>query len=126
MTIPILVIRSINIKLGIVFRHGYQVQYSCYCCLPSLLLLFVIDMDIKSNIVAVVTCSHCCCLSLALFEIKKQGLEFQLKLICTGDNCTWPYICWTSKKKSRNFDVNRRIIYSMRGIGNGYQGLKKF
>ena len=84
------------------------------------------DMDIMSNIVAIVACPHCCCLSLTLLEIKKQGLAFQLKLICTGDNCTWSYICWTSKKKSRNFDVNRRIFYSMRRIGNGYQGLKKF
>ena len=46
------------------------------------------DMDIMSHIVAVVTCPVCCCFSLTLVENKKQGLAFQLKLICTGDNCT--------------------------------------
>ena len=46
------------------------------------------DMDIMSNIVAVVACPHYCCLSLTLLEIRKQGLPFQLKLICTGDNYT--------------------------------------
>ena len=40
-----------------------------------------IAMDIIYNIVAVVACPHCCCLSLTLSEIKKQGLTFRFKLI---------------------------------------------
>ena len=38
----------------------------------------------------------------------------------------WCHIFWTSKKRSRNYDVNRRIFYSMRRIGNGYNCMKRF
>ena len=29
------------------------------------------------------------------------------------------------KEKIKHYDVNRRIFYSMRRIGNGYAGMKK-
>ena len=36
------------------------------------------------------------------------------------------YTFYTSNPCGQTFDVNRRIIYSMRSIGQGYAGLEKF
>ena len=64
--------------------------------------------------------------SMNLVENKKLGLASELKLVCSKFNCDSSHIFWTSKKRSRNYDVNRRIFYSMRGIGYGYNGMKRF
>ena len=73
-----------------------------------------------------VYCHQCFCTSLNLVEKRKQGLAFELKLVCGRFDCDWCHIFWTSKKRSRNYDVNRRIFYSMCRIGNGYNGMKRF
>ena len=49
-----------------------------------------------------------------------------MKLVCGSIDCDWCHIFCTSKKRSTNYDVNRRIFYSMRRVGNGYAGMKRF
>ena len=85
-----------------------------------------VDMDILSGVFSIVACPECGN-KLKLLETKKQGLSFQLQILCEH-GCEWSHSFWTSKKKKkvRNFDVNRRMYYAMRRIGNGYQGLKRF
>ena len=36
------------------------------------------------------------------------------------------FLDFKKKKNVRSFDINRRVYYSMRRIGNGYEGLKRF
>ena len=84
------------------------------------------DMSILDSVFGMVSCPQCFCTSLNLVENRKQGLAFELKLVCSGSDCDWCHIFWTSKKKARNYDVNRRIFYSMRRTGNGYNGMKRF
>ena len=86
----------------------------------------IIDMDILRNVFAILSCPECKESHLSCTQNKKQGLAFEMKLECL--ECDWCYNFWTSKKKSksRNFDVNSRIFYSMRRIGKGYQGMRRF
>ena len=88
----------------------------------------MIDMDILSSLFNVVACPMCHSTGLMQQQIKKQGSAFNMKLTCNNSECEWEYEYWTSKKKpkSRNFEVNGRIYYSMRRIGKGYGGLKRF
>ena len=79
----------------------------------------VMDMSILDSVLSMVSCHQCFCTSLNLVEKRKQVLAFELKLVCSRQDCDWCHIFWTSKKRSRNYDVNRRIFYSMYRIGNG-------
>ena len=47
---------------------------------------------------------------------------------CCNGACTYENFFWSSEKpkKVRSFDINKRVIYAMRRIGNGYRGLKLF
>ena len=85
----------------------------------------VMDMSTLDSVLSMVSCPQCFCTSLNLVENRKQGLAFKLKLVCSRFDCDWCHIFWTSKKRSRNYDVNRRIFYSMCRIGNGYNGMKR-
>ena len=83
------------------------------------------DMSILDTVFSMVSCPQCYCTSLNLVQNKKQGLFFELKLICGSIDCDWCNIFWTSKKISKAYDVNRRIFYSMRRIDNGYAGMER-
>ena len=72
-------------------------------------------------------CPECefCCLELHENPDKKQGLASLLYLKCK--NCKFTrdfYTCPTTL--NGGFDVNQRIVYSMRSLGNGHSTLKKF
>ena len=84
------------------------------------------DMSILDTVFSMVSCPQCYCTSLNLVQNEKQGLSFEMKLVCGSIDCDWCHIFWTSKKISKNDDVNRRIFYSMRRIGNGFAGMKRF
>ena len=86
----------------------------------------VMDMSILGSVLSMVSCPQCFCTSLNIVEKRKQGLAFELKLVCSRFDCDLCHIFWTSKKRSRNYDVNRRIFYSMCLIRNGYNGMKRF
>ena len=40
--------------------------------------------------------------------------------------CSWVYIFYESKQIHHGFDVNRRLVYTMRSIGPGHASLKRF
>ena len=87
----------------------------------------IINMDVLTDLFSVV-CYPDCGANLKLLETKKQGISFHLSLVCKSEECEWTHFSCTSKKKANagHFDVNRRIFYSMRRIGNGLQDLKRF
>ena len=74
------------------------------------------DMSILDTVFSMVSCPQCYCIS------------FEIKLVCGSIECDWYHIFWTSKtkKRSKNYDVNRKIFYSIRRIGNDYAGMKRF
>lgn len=53
-----------------------------------------------------------------------QGCASSLRLTC--QNCAWMHLFWTSKRKEKSFEVNRRLVYGMRRIGKGHSGASKF
>ena len=55
---------------------------------------------------------------------RKQGLSSLLVLKCT--NCKFIEEFHTSKTCGRGFDINSRIVYTMRTLGHGYAGIEKF
>ena len=85
----------------------------------------IIDMNILGNVFNILLCPECSQRGLQLCQITKQGVAMKLHLHCS---CGWGHIFWTSEKPKnvRSFDVNKRIFYSMRRIGKGYNGLKTF
>ena len=45
------------------------------------------DMSILDSVLSMVSCHQCLCTSLNLVEKRKQGLAFELKLICSRFDC---------------------------------------
>ena len=74
------------------------------------------DKNILSNAFDAVARCPDCDNKLKLLQTKKQGISFGL--IVSGTS--------KKKKKVRSFGINRRVYYSMRRIGNGYEGMKRF
>ena len=64
--------------------------------------------------------------SLTLTEnrFKGNGCASCLRLFC--DNCGWRSEFHSSKKQTQSFEVNRRLVYTMRLLGKGHGGAKKF
>ena len=57
-------------------------------------------------------------------HIARKGCASNLKLLC--ENCGWKQEFCSSKKQGKSFEVNRRLVYSMRSLGKGQSGAKKF
>ena len=57
-------------------------------------------------------------------HLERKGCASSLRVFC--ENCGWKHVFWTSKKQTKSFEVNRRLVYSMRSIGKGHSGAKKF
>ena len=58
-----------------------------------------IDMAVLANVFNLVACPKCGH-KLTLTETNKQGLSFELNLVCiSGEGCEWKHTFWTSKKK---------------------------
>ena len=53
----------------------------------------------------------------------KKGLASNLVLQCV---CGFQKLFYTSKNVNKTFEVNKRMVYSMRSCGQGYAGLEKF
>ena len=93
------------------FKGGYQ----------------IIDASILANLFNIMACPECLQIGyIDILKLKKQGLSMQMELKCCCCECSHKF--WTSKKpkKVRIFDINKRLFYSMRRIGNGYAGKKRF
>ena len=54
----------------------------------------------------------------------KKRLCHTTSLFC--ENCGFQKEFYTSKKQAKSFEVNRRLVYSMRSLGKGHSGAKKF
>ena len=81
------------------------------------------DMGILNNVFSVLICPTCYC-KLKMTQNEKEGLAFRIILKCCG--CEWKHEFYTSKKKSKHYEVNRRMVYVMRRCGLGYYGMKIF
>lgn len=53
----------------------------------------------------------------------KKGFASSLLLTC---RCGYIKLFCTSKPCNRSFDINHRIVYTMRSIGQGYASIQKF
>ena len=69
------------------------------------------------------------CSSFGLFvteeSAKKKGLASHLIVKCS--ECAYERSFYTSSRSDdKTFDINKRIIYSMRACGQGYAGVETF
>ena len=55
--------------------------------------------------------------------MQKYGLCSSLSLTC---RCGFVYDVYTSRMCVKAYDVNRRMIYTMRSLGQGFSGMQKF
>ena len=85
-----------------------------------------IDLEILCKVVQALACPECMNISLCLYDdvAKKNACGNFLLLSCRS--CGWSHDFYTSKQNIGTFEVNTRIVYGMRVIGNGFSGLKKF
>ena len=89
----------------------------------------ILDVEILSELIQLLCCPECKTPRLTIHEVfsKKFGLASLLNVNC---KCGYNTDFYTSRKcfsgGSKAFDVNRRMIYSMRACGQGHAGLEKF
>ena len=83
------------------------------------------DMQIFCELTSVLACPECYHAGISVSEVnnKRYGNASFLKLQC--NNCDWKFVCYTSRKAGRAFEVNRRIVYAFRAIGRGRCGAAK-
>ena len=87
----------------------------------------LIDTEILLTLFKKFSCPECLVngsLSLKEISAKKKGLASNLCLVC--NKCPYNESFYTSQNSiGKTFDVNNRIVYAMRTIGQGYAGLEK-
>ena len=84
-----------------------------------------VDMELLGTAFSAMRCADCGEFSIVLLEnhLERKGCASSLRVFC--ENCGWKHEFWTSKKQTLSFEVNRRLVYSMRSIGRGHSGAKK-
>ena len=87
----------------------------------------IIDVNILGGIFGEMLCPMCECSSLALYERyeKKQGPSSLLYLKCSTSKCS-EMVNSSLLQVPRDFEINQRIVYTMRSLGHGYAGIEKF
>lgn len=85
-----------------------------------------VDMEILSKVFAELRCPQCNsdCLKLREIFSKKAGFASCLVVKCNCDLYDREF--FTSAECNKSYDINYRVIYSMRTIGQGYSSLEKF
>ena len=85
----------------------------------------IIDLDILGGIFEELLCPLCSTNNLHLSEcfVKKQGFTSCLQLEC---KCCYEKKFFTSQRAGRGYDVNKRMVYSMRACGTGFNGMEIF
>ena len=89
----------------------------------------LIDMSILNNIIhGCFACPYCSHQSLSIKELTKKKRVFASTFVVVCSNCKYCNEFLTSKicNNKAGCDVNRRSVYTMRSIGVGYTGLRKF
>lgn len=84
------------------------------------ILQFASVFSILSEVLVRSTCHK----NVKFTEASKQGLGF--KIVVTCDDCAPVYIDSCFKIENKAYEINRRIIYAMRLLGIGINGIKKF
>ena len=86
----------------------------------------IIDVELLSEFISSsMVCPECFNHGVVLREnfTKKQGLCSFLIVECS---CGYKQDFYSSKPAGKSFDINRRMIYTMRNLGQGYSGIQKF
>ena len=85
-----------------------------------------VDMELLGMVFSAMRCADCGEFSIVLSEnhSERKGCASSLRVFC--ESCGWKHEFWTSKKQTLSFEANRRLVYSMRSIGRGHSGAKKF
>ena len=86
----------------------------------------LMDMEILANVFSLICCQECGEQNIQLSEIsfRRHGCASCLRLLCLS--CGWNHCFYSSKKISRFYEVNRRLVYGMRTIGQGEASAKRF
>lgn len=86
----------------------------------------LMDISLLNDIIGALPCPNCIVHDLRLIEQKsKNGFASEFSLICSA-TCGYEKDFSSSKKCGKGYEVNRRMVYSMRQVGVGYAGLSKF
>ena len=64
------------------------------------------------------------CLVMEDKHTKRKECASHLRVRCI--ECSWVYTFYKSKQIHHGFDVNRKLVYTMRSIGQGHASLKRF
>ena len=85
-----------------------------------------IDMDILGELFQQIVCQECGGSSHVLEDkpTERKGSASHLRVRC--EKCGWVYTFYTSKRIPHGFDVNRRLVYAMRSIGQGHSSIERF
>lgn len=85
-----------------------------------------VDMEILSSVFSLVSCPLCGGKStLKLLDVvpERKGLSSLLSLKCKS--CSYLHEFYTSRSNDyHSFDINKRIVYSMRACGQGHAGIE--
>lgn len=88
----------------------------------------LVDMEVLAAVFELMPCpcNDCGEFSLTLSEVSfmRKGCSSCLRLFCAS--CGWKHSFYTSKKIKKHFEVNRRLVYGMRSIGQGASSAKRF
>lgn len=84
----------------------------------------LVDVELLGRVFSSLRCADCGCFTLTENTISRKGCASELRVLC--HNCGWRNEFYTSKKQAKSFEVNRRLVYSMRSLGKGHSGAKKF
>jgi hypothetical protein len=88
----------------------------------------MMDMHVLANVFSAVLCPDCQNPSLSLTDRLscKKGMASLLILQCNRFSCDFKKEFYTSNCCDKSFDVNKRMVYTMRALGNGHAGIEKF
>ena len=84
-----------------------------------------VSMEILAEAFQQTCCAECGSSGIMLSEItfKRKGCSSCLRLLCT--KCGWKHCFYTSKKIQKYFEVNRRLVYGLRTVGQGASSAKR-
>ena len=86
----------------------------------------IIDVSILDSMFSELKCPECATITLSLTEnvAERRGLSSCLHVVC--ETCDYQKRFHTSDSHDKSYDINKRIVYSMRAIGQGYNSLETF
>ena len=83
-------------------------------------------MDVLTTVISMLCCPDCQSGNLKLCENFNRKMGFASLLIVKCSQCNFKKDFYTSKPVEKSYDINPRVIYAMRNIGQGHASIKKF